>query len=230
MLVLTKEQYDELPDFAKPGFELVGDQYIPVKDASLKKLADNLNKERDSYKSELEDYKSKEDERIKTAAEEARKAALDEAMKSGGKEVEELISQRVTEAVEGTTKEWEGKFNAQSENLNALRANAKSGLLDSIVAKAGVTEKGSEAMKMLLANFVDVAEDGSEVLKMPDGSDCEYKRDEYVENVIKKHELFSALIKPAVVVSQTGGEGYKPGKQEGLSVAASNYLNMATRT
>jgi hypothetical protein len=228
MLVLTKEQYEGLPDYAKEGFALVGDQYLPVKDAALKKLADDLDKERDTLKEQLSSFQADEQKKIEEAAEKARKEAIEEAAKGGGEELEKLLAQQLEEAKSKLNEEWEGKLTSQSEKLNALRLDAKKGLIDSIIAQSGVTEKGKGAMRVLLENYVDVDEEANQIFKLSDGKVSEYKRDEFVENVIKKDELFAALIKPDVVVSQTSSGSETP-TQSKQSVATSTYLNMATQ-
>lgn len=227
MLVLTKEQYEGLPDYAKEGFALIGDQYLPVKDASLKKLADDLDKKRETLEEQLSSFQADEQKKINEATEKARKEALEEAMKDGGDKVEQLIAEQVEAEKGKLNTEWEEKFNSQSEKLNALRGNAKSGLVDSIIAQSNVTGKAAVAMKVLLSNLVDVDEDGNEVYKLSDGNVSEYKRDDFVENVIKKDDLFAALIKPDVVVSQTNSDKTTQTESK-QSYATSTYLNMAT--
>ena len=193
--MLTKEEYEGLPEKARGAFTQEGDLFVPAKDAKLKQTLNELDSKYKEASSKLSEYEQKQAER---QAEAERKAL--EKLKSEGK-VDEILADAERRIGE-TQKQFQ-------ERIDKMVAAAKTGKRDEIVSDLSsfATDKGKAAFKRLIAGLIDYdPETGKEIYFNEDGSASSAKnRTEFMQEVVQKSETFEPLIRDLNLVTQGGG-------------------------
>lgn len=198
--MLTEEIYNSLPEAAKAGFTKDGDQYVPVKDAALKKTLGELDAKYKETEKRLAEY----DQRKAAEIEEARNKALEEARTKGDvKAIEERYQQQMADLEKRTA---ERVRNEVTKELSQKQADTKaSGIADAIGATLGVDEDAGEVIAELIRSRVKVdAETGKEYFTDAAGSALSIGKAEF-EEMIKKESRFKHLVKAPIATNGAGG-------------------------
>lgn len=200
MDALTKEQYEQLPDFVKSEYVQTDDGY---KHGGMIKLKESLNSLDSKYK-ETESRLSEFEQKQKDAIEAAQREAYEKAKKEGN--VEE-IEKRYQQQLEDAQKRAGESQKQYEERLQALTNNMKSDKVNSIISDLAAdlaTDTGREAFKLLARNLVDYdPEQGKMIFKDLNGSATSLDLEGFKAE-LKKNPAFSPLIK-ADVTAQGGG-------------------------
>lgn len=193
--MLTKEEYESLPEKARGAFAQEGDLFVPAKDAKLKQTLNELDNKYKEASTKLSEYEQRQAE----SQSEAERKAL-EKLKSEGK-VDEILAD-ADRRIGETTKQYQ-------ERIDKMIATSKSSKRDEIVADLSsfATDKGRAAFKRLTASLIDYdPETGKEIYFNEDGSASSAKtRAEFMKEVIEKSETFEPLLKASNLVTQGGG-------------------------
>lgn len=212
MDALTKEQYEQLPDFVKSEYVQTDDGY---KHGGVVKLKESLNNLDTKYK-ETEGRLSEFEQKQKEAIEAAQREAYEKAKKEGN--IDE-IEKRYQEQLEDAQKRVGETETQYKERLEKLTNGIKSEKINSIVADlAGelATDSGREAFKQLAKSLVDYdPEQTKTIFKGLDGSATSLDLEGFKAD-LKKNPVFAPLLK-ADVTAQGGGmaNGNSNGSAEG---------------
>jgi len=201
---LTKEQYEQLPEFIKADYvEVEGvwrhGGFLKVKGTAdqLDKAAKTAQAERERAERELSEYRKMEAERLT----EAERKAYEKAKADGNTEELEKRWQEKLLDIQRRADESQKQF---KERMSALAKKQKEAIADQIVAKYAV-EGGEAAFKRLLLGYIDVdVETDSETFLDDSGSATSLDRTNF-EGELKKNPLFARLIKADVATSGGGG-------------------------
>lgn len=206
MSKLTKEQYEDLPDYAKEAFVQDGEEYVPVKDAKLKQTLDELDSKFKTLEQEhrkqgetLAEFEKRKQEELKAA----REKALEEAENASDvKKIKEYYAEREQDIRkqerEEARKEVEKEFAERSASQKA------GGLADKIGMQIGVDKDAAEALSDLIRPRIKVDPDTQEEQFFDaQGSALGVDEAGFVK-VISKEGRFSRLIKAGIVTSGGG--------------------------
>jgi hypothetical protein len=196
--MLTKEEFEALPEKARTAFVQDGEEFVPAKDAKLKQTLNELDNKYKSLQTKYSEY-----EQTKAAEiEAARAAALEEARSKGDvKAIEERYQQqmvdlekRVAEKTrEEVTKELTGK---QAEQQASSQA-------DKLGAMLGVDKESGEALADLIRHRIKVdPETSKKIYHDAKGSALSVDDVGFIDE-LKKEARFKRLIKAEVTT--TGG-------------------------
>lgn len=189
--MLTKEEYESLPEKARGAFAAEGDLYVPAKDAKLKQTLNDLDNKYKEASSKLSEYEQKQTER---QAEAERKAL--EKLKAEGK-VDEILADAERRIGE-TTKQ----FNERIERMaNQIKTEKRSAVVSDLAELA--TDKGRAAFKKLIASRIDVDAETGKVTYLNDNGSASSLDLAGFKAELLKDESLSPLLKGDVVT--TGG-------------------------
>ena len=154
-MALTKEQYQELPEFVKSDYEPFGDGYRPKaegKAEALKASLNDLDGKSKGFESQLSELRNQQEQAIRQARDEALKEALskgqkDEAIKRFEEQMEDL-RQRAESDKELLAKE-------RDEAYGLLKAGKKEAFMANLYASLGIFEECREDFQDLVGNLVD---------------------------------------------------------------------------
>lgn len=220
--MLTKEEYEALPEKAKAGFALDEEsgEYVPVKDAKLKQTLNEL----DSKFKALEQEHRKQGEtlaefeaRKKKELEEARAKALEEAESASDiKKIKQYYAEREEDIRkqerERARQEIEKEFAEKQANQKADALASKIGL------QVGVDKDAAEAIADLIRKRISVDPDTQqEQFFDAQGSALSVDEAGFIK-AISKEGRFSRLIKADIVTS--GG-----GKAKGSNSSGAHIKN-----
>lgn len=205
--MLTKEEYEGLPEKARGAFTQEGDLFVPAKDAKLKQTLNELDSKYKEASSKLSEYEQSQAQR---QAEAERKAL--EKLKSDGK-VDEIIAD-----IERRNGETVKQFQDRIERMtNQIKTEKRSALVADLAAELA-TDKGSRAFKALVQSRIDVdAETGKVTVLNDDGSASSLDLNGFKAELMKDDSL-SPLLKADVV---TTGGGMAKGSSGGGSASFS---------
>lgn len=225
MSELTKEQYEQLPDFAKDAFAEDGDKYVPVKDAKLKSTLDDLDgkykteaQKRAELEQQLAEFKQTEEQKIK----EARDKALAEAETKGdAKKVREEYEQRMEDLKKRSDDTLTEKESTIKKLTGTLKSREKT-LLAAKLASDLATDVGRDLFSEVVQNRIDVDLDtGKPVFLNADGSASSLDLEGFKEE-LKKDARLKPLLKSGAV---TSGGGMANGSN-GQGSASTGKANM----
>lgn len=191
--MLTKEEYEGLPEKARGAFTQEGDLFVPAKDAKLKQTLNELDSKYKEASSKLSEYEQSQAQR---QAEAERKAL--EKLKAEGK-TDEIIAD-----IERRNGETVKQFQERIERMtNQIKTEKRSALVADLAAELA-TDKGSRAFKALVQSRIDVdAETGKVTFLNDDGSASSLDLNGFKAELMKDDSL-SPLLK-ADLVTQGGG-------------------------
>lgn len=191
--MLTKEEYEGLPEKARGAFTQEGDLFVPAKDAKLKQTLNELDSKYKEASSKLSEYEQSQAQR---QAEAERKAL--EKLKAEGK-TDEIIAD-----IERRNGETVKQFQDRIERMaNQIKTEKRSALVADLAAELA-TDKGSRAFKALVQSRIDVdAETGKITFLNDDGSASSLDLNGFKAELMKDDSL-SPLLK-ADLVTQGGG-------------------------
>jgi DNA-binding CsgD family transcriptional regulator len=191
--MLTKEEYEGLPEKARGAFTQEGDLFVPAKDAKLKQTLNELDSKYKEASNKLSEYEQSQAQR---QAEAERKAL--EKLKAEGK-TDEIIAD-----IERRNGETVKQFQERIERMaNQIKTEKRSALVSDLAAELA-TDKGSRAFKALVQSRIDVdAETGKVTFLNDDGSASSLDLSGFKAELMKDDSL-SPLLK-ADLVTQGGG-------------------------
>ena len=204
--MLTKEEYEALPEKARAAFAEDGDQFVPVKDAKLKQTLDDVDSK---YKSaeqkarELEERLNSYEEQKKQEIEEAKRKALDEARSKGDvKAIEERYQQQLAD-LEQRTGETLKEREARIEKLTGTLKSREKNLLATKLAGDLATDVGRDLFTDVVQSRIDVdVETGKTIFLNADGSASSLDLEGFKAE-LKKDARLKPLLKSGAVT--TGG-------------------------
>ena len=203
MSELTKEQFEELPDFAKSQYIKDGEGYSHKGMMKVKQTANDLDDKLKEVNSRFDDLSKSEKEKIETARQEAydkAKAENDvEAIESRWKEKYEDLERRNGE----TKKEYE-------DRIQRLADKSKSAVAADLADIS--TDIGKAAFKRLIKDRIQVDPETDEVTYLDeDGRATSLDKESFIAE-LKKDVMFMPLIKSDIV---TNGGGKANGSNGG---------------
>lgn len=196
MSELTKQQYEELPEFLQSNYIEDGEGYSHKGMMKVKQTANDLDSKFKTIESELSEYREKEQERIDLAEQKA----YEKAKKEGNtEELEIRLNQKIADA-ERRADESATQFKERMQKLSDKQKRVITAELSAKYAKTGA----DLAFKRLLSDFIQVDPETDEETYLDDeGRATSLKRAEF-ERWINNHALFEHLIK-ADVTTNGGG-------------------------
>ena len=198
MAELTKEQFAELPEFLASQYVEDGDGYTHGGFLKVKGTADKLDERSKQTAKELEDYQSKESERI----EQARLDAYEKAKKEGNiEEIEKRHKQQLEDAV--TRERESAKLEAREEFQQEQAQEKADKLALTLAADIAIDEFSRDFIHMAIKERVKVdPKTGEEVYFDDEGRATSLKREAYREELLK-NPRFARLVKAGT--APTGG-------------------------
>lgn len=196
---LSKEQFEELPEFVKS-------QYVPDDDGfshkgmlKVKQTANDLDGKLKELNTKLETFEDAKKQEI----EKARAEALEQARSKGDVKA---IEERYQQQMEDLAKRLEDTENGYKEKLDKLTTTVKTEKKNAIIAELSemATDQGKKAFKSLVSSRVDVdAETGKAVFLDDDGRATSLDLKGFMAE-IKKDEAFAPLVRADVTTTGTG--------------------------
>jgi hypothetical protein len=211
----TKEQFEQLPEFAKKDYVEVEGNYRHAGFAKVKSTADQLDAKAKNYAAELESLRANEQAKI----DEARKQAFDDAVKSGKTDVvlkqltEQLENEKKTRAE--IQKQYEDKINTMSETAKKKATEARIKGLSSLAA-----DDSRLAFERLLRQYIDANTETMQNVYLDDDGRATSMNDAEFEASLMKNPLFKPLLKASVTTSGGGnlnGSGSRGGASKTVS-------------
>lgn len=207
MSVLTKEQYEQLPDFLKDDYKEVGEnEYKHAGLLKVKSTADELNeklekaeKERESLSGRLSEFEKSKQEEI----EQARREEMEKAKTNGDVEAIEKRYQEQMADLEKRVREEE-RNNVLSE-VKQERAQEKSNSIAAQIAnQEGKDTDASAALEFLIKSRIQYDVDsGKEIFLDGNGSATSLDRKGFIDE-LKKVGMYKHLLKSGVVTNGGG--------------------------
>ena len=204
--MLTKDEYEQLPEKARAAFTQEGDQFVPAKDAKLKQTLNDLDNKYRETSAKLTEYESKQQQQQA----EAERRAL-EKLKAEGK-VDEILADAERRLGESKT-----AYEQRIERMTSQIKTEKRSALVADLAGELATDLGSKAFKALVANRIDVdAETGKVTFLNADGSASALDLAGFKAELLKDDSL-SPLLKGNIT---TFGGGLANGSVGGRATAS----------
>jgi hypothetical protein len=218
----TKEQFAELPEFAKKDYIEVDGVYKHAGFVKVKQTADDIDKKAKDFESKygeltgrLNEFETKEAEKIQAA----RKESYEKALKDGNTEELEKRWQEKIDDADRRAGESEKKY---LERMTGLAVKQQSAIASELSEHA--TTGGKAAFKRLVLSYIKVdAETGEETYLNDDGSASSLNKAQFIDE-LKKSEVFKPLI--AATLSANGGgfaHGNNGGSAPGVSKKFQEY-------
>lgn len=207
MSTLTKEQYEQLPDFLKEDYKEVGEnEYKHAGLIKVKSTADELNgqlekerKERESLANRLSEFEKGQEERIEAA----RKEALEQARSKGDVEAIEKRYQEQMADLEKRVREEE-RNNVLSEVKQERAKEKATSIASQIASQEAADNDSARALEMLIASRIQYDPDsGKEIFLDDAGSATSLDRKGFIAELAKT-PMYKRLLKSGVV-TQGGG-------------------------
>lgn len=199
---LSKEQFEQLPEFAQSDYVEKDGSYVPSAEVELEQTngkVSSLKSSLDNLDAKLKDYEKNEAEKIAQAREEA----LEEARSKGDvKAVEERYQQQMKDLekrVEQQTRD------TVTKEFTEKQAKEKAGSIsDKIGLSIGVDADAGSAISDLIRSRVEIdPQTGKEIYKDAKGSALSVDREGFIEE-LKKEPRMKYLIKATVATSGGG--------------------------
>lgn len=208
MSELTKEQFEELPEFAKEQYVEDGEGYSHKGMLKVKQTANDLDTKLKDISSKLDSF----EEEKKAEIEKARKEALEQARSKGDvKAIEERYQQQLDDLEKRsneTVKQYEERLEKMSQAIKTDRKNAVVSELSEMA-----TDKGRKAFKALVSSRVDIdPETGKAIFLDDEGRATSLDMKGFMAE-IKKDEAFTPLVQADVTTN--GGGKVKTGNDWG---------------
>lgn len=204
MSELTKEQYEELPDFMKENYVEDGDGFSHKGLLKVKQTANELDSKSKEAQRKLDEMQAEEAAKIK----EAEDRAYEKAKAEGNtEEIETRLTQKLEDA-ERRHQESEKQFQERMKKLADKQREAISAKLASELAVKG----GEKAYEMLVSRYIEVDPETDEVTYLDgDGRATSLNSAEFKAE-LKKKSVLLALTKADI---STNGGGNANGSNSG---------------
>jgi len=199
MSELTKEQYEELPDFAKEQYVEDGEGFSHKGMLKVKQTANDLDSKWKQAQTQLSEFEAQKLEAIEKA-----KAEAMEKARTKGDAAE--IEKQYQEQIDDLKSRSESRINELTGKLDELTGQIKAGKRNELVSDLAAelaTDTGGRAFKRLISDRIDVnAETGKVVFLDDEGRATSLSLEEFKAE-IKQDASFAPLLKTTVVT--TGG-------------------------
>lgn len=207
--MLTKEDFDALPEKAQAAFTLDGDEYVPVKDAKLKQTLNDLDskyKSAEQKSKELEDRLAGFEAAKQQEIEAVRAKELENARTKGDvKAIEERYQQQMAD-LEKRVRE-EAKNEAVSEFKTQQAQEKASSLADKIGLTVGVDAESGELIADAIRQRIKIdPQTGEKIFHDAKGSALSIDEAGFIKEVANE-KRFARLVKGDIVT--TGGGNVK---------------------
>ena len=208
MAEITKEQYEELPEFMKETFIEDGEGYSHKGFLKVKSTADGLDAKLKAAGGELSEYKSAEQERIDAA----KKEAYDQAIKDGNTEEmakrhAEQLEDAELRALERGKNEAKAEFIEQQNKEKADKTALK-------ISAIGVDDYARELIYQSIKSFVTHV-DGEDVFLDESGRATSLNYEAFKESV-KNNPRYARLVDDTpAAVGGGGAKGSESGRAAG---------------
>lgn len=224
---LTKEQFDELPEFIKNDYVEIEGVY---KHAGVVKLKQSLNDVDSKYKTQLSEVNEKLNSfelSKKAEIEEATRKALAEAETSKDVErIKKIHAEQMADLEKRTAERVRGEVDKEY-SLKFAKQIAEKELLSIVAALKPVDEDAADLLKIDLARKQQVTEDGKIIYLNDDGSASTLDSKGFTEQA-KKQARYKRLIQADHVVNggekMNGSKGGGAPKGQQLSKTSQGYL------
>lgn len=204
----TKEQFEQLPEFARGEYEQVGDGY---RHKSLGKV-DSLKQSLDSLDGKLKEFQRTEAEKIEAA----RKEALETAKSKGDTAA---VEKRYQEQMADLEKRNGETLKQYEERIEKMAATAKKGGIDSVISKlsSAATTEGRAAFDRLIRSRIDYNPETGETIYLDDSGSATSLDLKGFQAEIAKDPMFKPLL-AAEFATHGGGLANGGGNGGGASV------------
>lgn len=218
--MLTKEDYEALPEKARAGFALdeQSGEYVPVKDAKLKQTLDELDgkfKTAEQRSKDLEEKLNGFEQSKKDEIEQARAEALEKARTNGDvKAIEERYQQQLADSKK-RSEETESQY---KQRLEALEKQIKADKRNSIVADLSAElahDKAHKAFRALVGSRIDVDPSTGQAIFLDENGSATSLDLAGFKAEIERDDAYAPLLKSGVV---TSGGGQAKGSGSGGAV------------
>ena len=167
--MLTKDEFNALPEKAQAGFAEVDGEYLPVKDAKLKATLDDLDKKNKELSGKLSQFEQDKQAAIEQAANEAREKALEEARKNNDWEAQEkLLREKFEDELKRNAEETRSTVEREYTVKQAQAA------LDSdvklLASELALRDSAKAALEVIIAHRAKLDENGNRNYFGEDGS------------------------------------------------------------
>lgn len=148
-MALTKEQFDQLPDFVKGDYEQEGDSFRPVAEGKLTVLKGKMNELDGKFKttdSQLKEILAKhEDDRTKSE-----QAALERLKKEG--KIDEILADH-----ERRANESKAQYEARIEKMaNSIKTKERSLVVGEVAKELKVFDDSGKLFSKMIQDRIDV--------------------------------------------------------------------------
>ena len=222
---LTKEQYEQLPDFVKSDYVETDDGYKHGGFVKVKQTADDLNSKFESERKERQALNERLSEFEKTKAAEieaARKEELEKARTKGDVvEIEKRYQEQMTDLEKRTAEKVRAETLAEVAEREAESKAVN--ITDKIARKLAVDDGAADALFELLRKRVTFSND-KPIFINDDGSASSLDESGFIDEV-KKSPRYKYLIKAE---PSTNGGGFVKGSK-GLGSAEPSSSNINAR-
>lgn len=184
---LTKEQYEELPEFLKTEYIEDNDGYSHKGMMKVKQTANELDAKLKAAGGELNDYKSAEQERIDAAT----KAAYEKALKDGNSE--EIAKRHAEQLADAEQRALErGKSEAKEEFTKEQNANKADKIALKIAGEIGVDEYAKDLIYQAIR--AQVSHDSGSDIFLDDGGRATSLNYETFKESVKNNPRYARLV------------------------------------
>lgn len=217
MSTLTKEQFEQVPDFLKSQYEQDGDNYVSIeskKVASLKESMNGLDAKYKGVESKLSEFEKEQEAKIEAA----RKEAMEQARSKGDVEAIEKRYQEQMADLEKRVRQEER--DSVLTEIKQERAQEKAQSIAAQIANQEARDPDSaRALETLLGRFVQYDVDtGKEIYLDESGSATSLDRKGFIAEVLK-NPMYKGLLKSGIV---TNGGGNVNGSGSGSATSKAN--------
>lgn len=226
---LTKEQFEQLPDFVKNDYQDVDGVYKHAGVVKLKSTLNDLDSKLKTTQSQFEELNGKMSEYDKNKQAEieaARAKALEEARSKGDVET---VEKRYQEQMADLEKRVAAKTRedvSKEFTLKGAQAQAQAELSDIVSGLKPVDDEAADVLKATLRNRQQVAEDGKIIYLNEDGSASTLDKNGFIAE-LKKAGKYKRLRQAEAAAA--GGGLVKGGLDAGGSLTTNEAAQAAKK-
>lgn len=175
MAELSNEQFEQLPEFVRSDYEKVGDNYRHKSEiefegakASFKQKMDDLGGKLNATSSELQQFKSSQQEAIEAA----KKEALEQAKTKGeAKDIIKRYEEQMADLESRLGSELESERAEKQKLLDLSKNSARNSLLAEARSKLKVFDESAKIFNQVVGAMIDIDPlTGKETFLSEDGS------------------------------------------------------------
>lgn len=169
MAELSKEQFEQLPDFVRDDYEQSGDLYVPKLVGKVTSLKESLNSLDGKYKTTEQQLRQLTDSQ-KEAIEEAKRQALEGARSKGDVSAVEKRYQEMLEDSQKRAGETAAQFEARIAKMaDTIKGTKRNEILANARAKLKVFDDSKKAFDKLVSGMIDIDPETGKEIYLDDG-------------------------------------------------------------